>query len=38
MGDTPQLKDYYEKNARNLISTWGEVVTHASCLWAWIDK
>ncbi len=23
MGDSPQLKDYYEKNARNLITTWG---------------
>lgn len=24
MGDTPELKDYYEKNARTLISVWGD--------------
>lgn len=35
MGDTPQLKDYYEKNARNLISTWGGSLNdYASRSWA----
>ena len=35
MGDSPQLKDYYEKNARNLITTWGGSLNdYASRSWA----
>ncbi|MEG0559272.1 MAG: alpha-N-acetylglucosaminidase [Muribaculaceae bacterium] len=35
MGDTPQVKDYYEKNARNLITTWGgRLNDYASRTWA----
>ena len=31
----PQLKDYYEKNARNLITTWGGSLNdYASRSWA----
>ncbi len=35
MGDSLQLKDYYEKNARNLITTWGGSLNdYASRSWA----
>ena len=35
MGDTPQLKDYYEKICMNLISTWGGSLNdYASRSWA----
>lgn len=35
MGDTPELKNYYEKNARNLITTWGgRLNDYASRSWA----
>ena len=35
MGDSPRLKDYYEKNARNLITTWGGSLNdYASRSWA----
>ena len=34
-GDTPELKDYYEKNARNLITTWGGSLNdYANRTWA----
>ncbi|WP_417009408.1 alpha-N-acetylglucosaminidase [Bacteroides congonensis] len=34
-GDTPQLKDYYERNARNLITTWGGSLNdYASRTWS----
>ncbi len=34
-GITPELKDYYEKNARNLITTWGGSLNdYASRTWA----
>ena len=35
MGDTDELKNYYEKNARNLITTWGGSLNdYASRTWA----
>jgi alpha-N-acetylglucosaminidase len=35
MGDTPALKDYYEHNARNIITTWGGTIDdYASRTWA----
>lgn len=35
VGNTPQLQDYYEKNARNLITTWGGSLNdYASRTWA----
>lgn len=34
-GDTPMLKDYYERNARNLITTWGGSLNdYANRTWA----
>ena len=34
-GDTPQLKDYYEMNARRLITTWGgDLDDYANRSWA----
>ncbi|BEH00439.1 alpha-N-acetylglucosaminidase [Bacteroides sedimenti] len=39
LGDGPQLKDYYEKNARNLITTWGgRLNDYASRTWAGLIK
>ena len=39
LGDTPELKDYYEKNARNLITTWGGSLNdYASRTWAGLIK
>lgn len=39
MGNTPALKDYYEKNARNLITTWGGSLNdYASRTWAGLIK
>lgn len=39
LGDTPALKDYYEKNARNLITTWGgHLNDYASRTWAGLIK
>lgn len=39
LGDTPVLKDYYEKNARNLITTWGGSLNdYASRTWAGLIK
>lgn len=39
LGDTPELKDYYEKNARNLITTWGgRLNDYASRTWAGLIK
>lgn len=38
-GNTPELKDYYEKNARNLITTWGgRLNDYASRTWAGLIK
>lgn len=38
-GNTPELKDYYEKNARNLITTWGgKLNDYASRTWAGLIK
>lgn len=38
-GDTPELKDYYELNARNLITTWGGILNdYASRTWAGLVK
>lgn len=38
-GDTPELKDYYEKNARNLITTWGgRLNDYASRTWSGLIK
>ena len=35
LGNTPQLQNYYEKNARNLITTWGgRLNDYASRTWA----
>ena len=35
LGDTDELKNYYEKNARNLITTWGGSLNdYASRTWA----
>lgn len=35
MGNGPEIKDYYEKNARNLITTWGGSLNdYASRTWA----
>ena len=34
-GDTPQLKDYYEMNARRLVTTWGgDLDDYANRSWA----
>ena len=39
LGDTPDLKDYYEKNARNLITTWGGSLNdYASRAWSGLIK
>jgi alpha-N-acetylglucosaminidase len=39
MGDTPVLKNYYEKNARHLISTWGgNLNDYASRCWSGLIK
>lgn len=39
MGTTPDIKDYYEKNARNLITTWGGSLNdYASRTWAGLIK
>lgn len=39
LGNTPVLKDYYEKNARNLITTWGGSLNdYASRTWAGLIK
>lgn len=38
-GNTPELKDYYEKNARNLITTWGgRLNDYANRTWAGLIK
>ena len=38
-GNTPELKNYYEKNARNLITTWrGRLNDYASRTWAGLIK
>ncbi len=38
-GNTIELKDYYEKNARNLISTWGgNLNDYANRIWAGLIK
>lgn len=38
-GDTPELKNYYEKNARNLITTWGgRLNDYANRTWAGLIK
>lgn len=39
LGETKELKDYYEKNARNLITTWGGSLNdYASRTWAGLIK
>ena len=39
LGTTPEVKDYYEKNARNLITTWGGSLNdYASRTWAGLIK
>ncbi len=44
LGTTPQLKDYYEMNARRLITTWGGHLDNYACrnwnglMWDYYDK
>ena len=44
LGTTPELKDYYEMNARRLITTWGGHLNNYACrnwnglMWDYYDK